>query len=218
MQQQTPDKIQLGCEDLKLLLDRGYPKEYALWFIGDHHGLTTAERNLVMRQAYSEQEISSTQAKLKPISYLAGRHFVIDGFNVIITLEQALFTGGAFKCMDGLIRDNAMAFSNYKITDNTRKTVDEVIDLLAESKPKDVTWVFDSQLSGSGSLSQYVMRRQREAGIPGESMTSPTADHQIYRLNLLTATSDSALIKRLNEIIDLPAAVLDKKQEHSAEK
>ncbi|MBU0762928.1 MAG: DUF434 domain-containing protein [Candidatus Altiarchaeota archaeon] len=207
------DKLPGAQEDLRFLLDRGYRKEYALKFVGDHHNLLLKERNLLFRQTYSQREIQVTLSKLKPTEFITGRHLVIDGFNVLITIEHAMANGEVFLCQDGLVRDNVAAFSNYKIKESTRKAADKVIEILVKCPPKDICWVFDSQISGSGTLSQYVMKRLSEEKLQGESITSPTADHQISKLNLLTATSDSALIDRLVRVVDLPAAVLEIEKE-----
>ncbi len=202
------DQLNDARSDLRMLLDRGYRKDYALRFVGDHHNLLLKDRNLLLRQTFSQDEIQETLSKLKPAEFMAGRHVVIDGFNVLITIDHSLTGGEVFVCQDGIVRDNVMGFANDKIKESTRKAADKVIALLAKYPPKDVRWIFDSQVSGSGTLSQYVMDGLSENNLNGESITSPTADNHINRLNLITATSDTGLIDRLAKIVDIPAEVL----------
>jgi hypothetical protein len=194
--------------DLKILLDRGYRKDSALAFVGDHHHLGARARNRLLRETFSELEIADTQSKLVSAEDIAGKGLVVDGFNVLITLE-ALITGGeAFLCQDGMVRDNAMAFANYRIQETTEAAADGIVSLLCGNPPKEATWVFDSQISGSGRLAEYVRRRMEESGLRGRSMTCPDADAQILRFDALTATSDTPLIRRLEAVVDLPQAVL----------
>jgi len=201
--------VEAAIDDLRMLLDRGYRKEYALRFVCDHHTLTKPERNIVMRMTYSADEIERRHRKLRSADYITGRHLAIDGFNVIITLEEAMGADQCFRCQDGMLRDNCMAFANYKIGDGTYRAVDTIIAYLSSLSPKTVRWIFDSQISGSGRLAQRVLKNMEEAGLKGEAITSPQADHQLSHLNLMTATSDSGLIRQLTDIVDLPALVME---------
>ncbi len=206
------DLIEAAIDDLRMILDRGYRKDYALRFVADHHTLTKPERNIVYRMTHSADEIHSRQAKLQQASFLKDRHLVIDGFNAIISLEAALGGGNCFLCQDGMLRDDCAAFGNYKICDSTYEAVDLIIEFLSQMKPRTVRWIFDSQISGSGRLAQKVLKKMEAADIIGEATTSPQADHHITHLNLLTATSDSPLIRQLTQIIDLPAMVLAERE------
>ena len=206
--EEEPNPIEKASEELKFLLERGYRKDSSLGFVGDHHQLDAKARNRLMREVYSGQEISDTESKLTPIEELEGKDLAVDGFNVIITVEAALFRGEAFVCQDGIMRDNTMAFSNYKITDRTLAAADRVIGVLAKYRPRQAVWVFDSGISGSGKIAEHVRRKMADAGLKGESTTSPDADGRLLGLNMATATSDTVLIHKLESIVDLPQAAL----------
>ena len=197
-----------ASDDLKMLLDRGYRKDSALSFVADHHQLDATVRNRLMREVYSDLEISDTESKILPIEELEGRDLVIDGFNVLITIETGFIGGELFLSQDGMVRDNSMTFSNYKISETTEAAVDAVITVIAGYRPLGVTWVFDSQISASGRLAEYVRKSMAAAGIRGNSMTCPNADGRILELNMTTATSDTQLIRRLESVVDIPQAVL----------
>jgi hypothetical protein len=199
--------LEYARDDLKCLLDRGYRKDSALGFVADHHHLDAKARNRLMRETYSNDEISDTESKITPIEEIKGKDLVIDGFNVLITVETGFSGGELFLSMDGIVRDNTMAFANYKIRDETAAAADEVVKVLAQYRPLEATWVFDSQISGSGRLAEYVRKAMATAGVRGKCMTAPDADGQILRLNTLTATSDTPMIRRLAAIVDLPQAV-----------
>ncbi len=201
--------INRAGEDLRMLLDRGYRKDYALRFVGDHYELPKKQRNLIMRAVYSEAEVRQTREKLRPVAAMQGHPLAIDGFNVIITVETGLEGGEIFMSQDGILRDNTMAFGSYRVGSSTREAADKVLEVLNEHPPSQVTWVFDSQISRSGRLAAYVGEKMDELGLDGAAMTCPTADHRLVKMNVLTATSDSALIERLTAIVDLPGEIID---------
>ena len=196
-----------ACDELKFLLDRGFRKDSALRFIGDHHQLDTLGRNRLLRTVYSEEDVRDTKSKLRPVAWLKGKKLAVDGFNVLITAEAVLSGGEYFLSDDGLSRDNAMAFSNYRVGHVTRKAADAVLEVLASNRPSHASWVFDSQISGSGKLAAYVLGRMEAADMPGDSAAYRAADHQILKLGRATATSDSVLVRKLRAVVDLPAAL-----------
>lgn len=201
-----------AIKDLRFLLDRGYKKEYALRFVSDHHMLSKHERNIVYRMTHSQSHIDVMGSKLKGADYLAGRHLAIDGFNVLITIEAAQKGQNCFLCQDGMLRDDCMAFSNYKIGEGTYEAAEMVLDFLSIIKPKTVRWVFDSQISGSGRLAQMILAKMKARKMDGEALTSPNADRHLSHLNLITATSDAPLICQITHVTDLPALVLSQKK------
>jgi hypothetical protein len=209
--------LEAARDEIKFLLDRGYRKDSAVDFVGDHHHIDASCRSRLMRETYSELEIEDTSSKLVSAADLSGRDLAIDGFNVLITLDTLLSGGEAFVCQDGMVRDNARAFSNYRIGEGTETAADSVIGLLAAARPASVTWVFDSQISGSGRLAEYVRRAMEAVGVRGRCMTSPEADAQILKLNMITATSDTPMIRRLEAVVDLPQAVVESLQEEQGD-
>jgi hypothetical protein len=198
----------LAKEESRFLVNHGYGKGSAVRFVGDHHGLDSRQRNRLLREVFSDEQANETRKKTKPLDSIRGNALAIDGFNVLITAETVMFGGDSFVCDDGLVRDNTMAFSNYKVTDKTLKAADAVISLLASARPKTVSWVFDSQISSSGRLAAYVERAMGERGINGNSATYRAADHTLAALGTTVATSDSALIMRVGSVVDLPSGVL----------
>jgi len=206
-------------DDVKILLDRGYRRDSALAFVGDHHHLDSSARNRLMREVYSDPEIADTESKLVHPSLLGGRELVVDGFNVLITVEAGLAGGEVFLSMDGMVRDNSMAFSNYKIRSETEAAAAAVVEQLSRNPPSVTTWVFDSQVSNSGRLAEHVRRLMDSRGLRGRCMTSPDADGSILKFNATTATSDTMLIRRLESVVDLPQAVfVDLAERLAAEK
>ena len=90
-----------AARDLSWLLGRGYAARSALKLVGDRHNLTDRQRLAVSRAACADADkqkrrltcVSAKEARDQPI--------VVDGFNLLITIEAALSGGVLIRCGDG---------------------------------------------------------------------------------------------------------------------
>lgn len=196
-------KIDDAIKDMKYLLDRGYKKRTALNFVANHYRLNEKDRNFLRRYVFSEDDIKEHESKLIPISRIRGREVVIDGYNVLVTVEAILKKRDLVYGMDGFLRDSSGAYSKYKFDKNTKIAIKEIIRKLKNYKPKYVLFIFDSQISRSGELASYVRKKLREFDVNGTAKTSRCADSEIIRLNRITMTTDSIIIKKVNKVVDI---------------
>ena len=77
-------------KDLKYLLNRGYNKPSALKLVGDRYQLNKPERSILFRSVFSDREAEIIKSKRVSISELRGRKLLVDGFNVLNTIEEIL--------------------------------------------------------------------------------------------------------------------------------
>ena len=196
--------------DLKYLLDRNYRKKIALDFVAGHYGLTTAERNFLVRTVFSEDEIRVHKSKLCQIRDIAKKNVVVDGYNVLITIDAILNHKPLTSAMDGFLRDLSAVFGKYKFDENSKISVEIILKILKEHGPKFVLFVFDSQVSHSGELAAYTKRKLSDFEIEGDAKTSKSADKTIIELNQITLTTDSAIIERVDRVVDFGAEMLKK--------
>ena len=110
--------IDSAKEDLYLLLNKGYPKQYALRFVGDHYGLKNEQRYVLSRSVFDKSYIEATKKKKMNLKGIKGNYLFVDGYNVIITTESLLL-GKTFVSMDGLLRDTRNVSNKHKITSET---------------------------------------------------------------------------------------------------
>ncbi|MFQ5891414.1 MAG: DUF434 domain-containing protein [Candidatus Methanofastidiosia archaeon] len=184
--------------DLRYLLNRNYKKKYALDFVCNHYKLKKRERYLLARSTFSDEEILKIKSKKKPIEEMRGRELLIDGYNVLITTE-AVLEGEYVVCDDTVIRDVRGVFGRYEVRDMSFRALDEILEIAKDASS--VEFVFDEQVSKSGELCHILRKRGFEA------KTTRHVDLEIIEKNILTATSDSLIIKSIDEFVDIPDEV-----------
>lgn len=151
-----------AARELAFLLERGYPEESALRFVGDHHQLPLDQRRMLARALSRFSTASHRRAKRITGEDVAGRRLLIDGYNVLITAESLLEGRVVVLGADGALRD--IASLRRSAGPVRRDAVVAVCDAIVEAAPSAVTWYFDSPVSGSGDLAVSV-RRMPHPGI-----------------------------------------------------
>ncbi|BDH80048.1 MAG TPA: DUF434 domain-containing protein [Methanothermobacter sp.] len=197
--------LKKAVEDLRYLLDRGYKKRVALDFVANHYMLKRRDRNYLARYVFSESTIRDRKKKIASPESLRGSGIILDGYNVLITVESVL-QGNFFIAQDGFLRDSRGVFGKYKLNDETLKALELVFKALKVLKVGFVKFYFDKNVSFSGELASIVRRLLKDYGIPGEVELSPNVDYNIKRESedFVVATSDSAIIDRAERVFDIP--------------
>lgn len=201
------DRIGHASKDFRYLLDRGYARHTALNFVCGHYRLGKSERNSIVRKVYSKKEIENHKRRLIPISAIKGKTMVIDGYNVLIGAECVMGRGQIIKSQDGFHRDSLGLFGRYKTSEFTERAIGRILSVLRRCKPGRVIFFFDAQVSKSGQLASYVRKEMREFGLEGDVKTARNVDYEIKSLNEITATSDTAIIEKVDRGVDLIGAL-----------
>ena len=199
------DALKEPVYDLRFLLDRGYNKDSAIRVVADKYRLTKKERNFLLRAIFSKKEAGEHRKKLTKSA--KGRDLVVDGYNVLITVESFLKNKELFLSDDGFVRDVSATFGKYRIGRTTPKAAEKILSALKAHRPKSVTFIFDSQVSFSGELCKMFRERMSEIGIKGDASTAENADYAIIEANKIVSTSDRAIIKKAERVLDLAGEV-----------
>ncbi|RLI54237.1 MAG: DUF434 domain-containing protein, partial [Candidatus Thorarchaeota archaeon] len=99
--------IKKAAQDLKYLLDRGYNKKTSLNLVVNRYKLNENQRNFLQRYVFSERDIQMHRSRLLSIEKISGRYIVIDGYNVLVTVEAILNKRNLVRGMDGFLRDTS---------------------------------------------------------------------------------------------------------------
>jgi len=190
--------------DLKFLLNRGYNKPSALKLVGDRYQLNKIERSILFRSVFSDREADLIKSKQVNASMLKGRSILIDGFNILNTVESILRGDPLILCDDGVLRDFAEVHSKYRLSKLTEEALKEVLEFLREKEVSRVEILYESQISKSGEVASLTRRIMENYGIAGTARTSKTVDSTLARSEAIIATSDSAILLRCKLFIDLP--------------
>lgn len=196
-------KIDKAAEDMKFLLDRGYNRTRVLDMVTDRYHLGKDQRNHLERFVFSQEGVEKRKNKLVSLDEIEKEKIVVDGYNILITMEAYLQDEKLIRGMDGLTRDNCRVFSNYCFDEETEEAVDEILSILKKASPSYVLFVFDSQISKSGELSAFVRKRIKYHGLQGDARAVKNADREIKELNWVTVSSDRIIVDHVDKVLDL---------------
>lgn len=189
-------KLATAVSELSWLLGRGYNMKAASILVGDHHQLTTRQRLAVGRVACSDEKSAERQSKDVGPEALKGSEIIIDGFNLIITIETALGGGAVFDCCDGCYRDLSSVYGNYKLVEETTPAIKLIGNVLAKYHPSHVSWLFDKPVSNSGRLAGLVRQLGVEHNWPFTAETTEHTDAQLTHSKHIIISCDSAILDR----------------------
>jgi hypothetical protein len=188
--------LRTAVGELSWLLTRDYSLKGALKLVGDRYTLTDRQRLAVARAACSDQSKERRDAVLVEAAEVAGEALIVDGFNLIITVEAALSNGLLVLCRDGCIRDLSSVHGSYRAVNET----DTAIQLIGESleilRPKSVEWILDKPISNSGRLAQHIRNLANEKGWNWNVETLFDPDAAISKSKRVVISSDSHILDR----------------------
>jgi hypothetical protein len=203
-------EVRRAGEELRWLLDRGYPQESALTFVCNHYKLSLKERNILARTVFSEREAAELKRRKADLREVLGKRVGIDGYNVLITVETIVNGRPVFLCDDGWVRDVSAVFGKHRITPQTSRALDELLSLLDSVRPAWVEFLYEKQVSWSGRLAELTRKKIEEKELDGTAKTVAGVDHELKRRFDLIATSDRAVILKHRKVLDLPSLVAGK--------
>src|SRR6266849_2050494 len=135
--------LRSAVSELSWLLTRDYSLKGGLKLVGDRYILTDRQRLAVARAACSDQSKERRAAALVNAGKVAGQALIVDGFNLIITVEAALSGGLLMLCRDGCIRDLSSVHGSYRAVSETDTAIQLIGEALEVLQPKSVDWVLD---------------------------------------------------------------------------
>jgi len=202
---QLKEKLSEPAMDIRYLLSRGYKRKSAITFVSNHYQLTEPERHILTRLVFSPQRADHRNKKKLECSQLKGCDVLVDGYNVLITIETAFKNEPLWFADDGFLRDTSGIFSNHKITDTTCMAVDEMLSTLANLKVRSATILLDSQMSNSGILAELIRKRSKDQTFKGDTRTSKHVDFDLKEAgaNAVIATADSVIVDAVDKVVDI---------------
>ena len=200
--------LEKAAVDLRWLISRRYPKQSALLFVGNHYQLNQRERDLLFRGVFSPEQALRTRQKMIRAKEIEGASLVIDGHNVLITLESALASKLLLLADDGFVRDISRVFRKFRPTARTKRAWLMVEKFLLDYPPDFVAVVLDEPLSKSRELGGRMERWLREAGIKGQVHLSSTPETTILTLPGIKLSADSIVLARAEKIFDIAGHII----------
>ena len=203
--------LRTAVRELSWLLSRDYSIKGALKLVGDRHALTDRQRLAVSRAACSDQSKEHRATTILSVEAVAGKELIIDGFNLIITIEAALSGGVLIHCRDGCIRDLSSVHGSYRSVNETDQAIGLIGTALEDLRPKSVAWLLDRPISNSGRLAKRIRDLATENGWNWTVAVVFNPDAEIITSGRIVISSDSHVLNETGRWVDLNRYLLDER-------
>jgi hypothetical protein len=180
--------------DLSLLLSRGYTQPSALKVVGDRYNLEARQRMAVMRASCTDQARAHRASKRVNAAALSGERLLIDGYNVLTTVEAALAGGVLLLTRDELLRDVASMHGSFRKVEETLPALKLVGEVIAELRIGPCTWYLDNPVSNSGRLKQMILEVAQENSWNWNVEIVNNPDAVLSQTDQIIATADSVIL------------------------
>ena len=180
--------------DLSWLLSRGYAPVSALKLVGDRWSLIERQRQAVRRSACSDEARERRMACRVAADCVAGKDLVIDGFNVLTTIEAALGGAVVLVCRDTTCRDIAGIHGSYRKVFETRPALERLVTVLGRLGVRRCRWLFDRPVSNSGRIRGIILELAAERGLDWSVELVDDPDPILAGSPEIVATADSAVL------------------------
>jgi hypothetical protein len=202
------NKLRRAVSELCWLLSRGYQMTSSLKLVGDRHGLRERQRLAVSRAACSEHDRQRRKDHCLSVEQLRDQHVIVDGFNLIITIEAALSGGPLFIGVDDCIRDLSSVHGSYRSVEETDRAISLIGNALQTLAPSSVLWLLDRPVSNSGRLAAKITDLAAHNGWPWEVQVVFNPDSAIVASQSVAITSDSSILDHVARWSDLKSYLL----------
>ena len=202
------EKLRRAVAELCWLLSRGYNMTSALKLVGDRHGLRERQRLAVSRAACSDEDRKRRRDHCIAVEQLRNQEVIVDGFNLIITVEAALSRGPLFVGVDECIRDLSSVHGSYRSVEETDRAILLIGETLRRLAPLSVHWLLDRPVSNSGRLAAKITDLGARNGWPWDVQVVFNPDSAIIASPAVAITSDSSILDRVARWSDLKSHLL----------
>jgi len=142
---------------------------------------------------------------------MTARPLVIDGLNVITTIEVALAGGVLLLCRDACMRDMASFHGNYRLVQETERAVAILVDVVESMKPSEVMVYIDRPVSNSGRLAEIIRTTAAAKGSRLEAMTADRVDETLKASTAVVATADSSVLDGCGDWLNLARIAVERR-------
>jgi hypothetical protein len=199
----------MAIHDLSWLLSKGYSEKASVKLVGDRYRLKQRQRMAIQRVVCTEIQKLNRQDKALHIHEVKGRKLLIDGLNLLITIESALSNGLIFEGLDGTYRDLASVHGTYKKVEETPQAMQIIGETLVDLGTATVTWLLDKPVSNSGRIKTMLCEMAQANGWPWEAELVNNPDTILMHSIVPIVSSDSLILDHTECWFNLPKYLID---------
>lgn len=201
--------LRAAADDLCWLLSRGYPPEASLKLAGDRYRLRDRQRNALQRVVASAASLERRARGRIELEAADAGGLVVDGYNVLLTVEAALSGGLVLVGRDGAMRDLTAMSGHYRKVRQTRDALAAIGASLTGAGCPRARWLLDRPVSNSGRLRALVLDVAQDAGWRWEVELCESTDPALSEAPEPVATADSAILDRCSRWVNLARRVVE---------
>jgi hypothetical protein len=189
-------RLSQALDDLCWLLTRGYASDSSLKLVGDRHNLLARQRITVARCSCGNDDAERRRSKEVLAQSLTNRPLLLDGYNVLTTIEAALSGGIIHAARDGACRDMASMHGSYRKVSETLPALELLGTELADLRISECIWYFDRPVSNSGRLKTLIEGLAAKNTWPWKIELVANPDALLAESTEVVATADSVILDR----------------------
>ena len=205
------EDLRTALADFSMLLTKGYADKSTLKLVGDKFSLTQRQRLAIMRSACSNQQLDLRKQRQVKVADLAHKPLVIDGYNVLITVEAAMSGAVVFKGRDGCYRDLAGIHGTYRKVTETIPAIELIGEFLKDKSVSESLWLLDSPVSNSGRLKKLIGELAQKKGWKLDVELLPSPDAELIKTDNIIVSSDSVVLDGCQKWVNLAGAIIEEK-------
>jgi hypothetical protein len=195
--------------DFCWLLSRGYASVSALKLVGDRFSLTERQRQAVRRSACSDDDRANRLTKNCRGAEVSGRDLVVDGFNVLTTIEAALGGAVVLFCRDETYRDIAGLHGTYRRVAETVPALNLLGAAISGLGIRQCRWLFDRPVSNSGRTRRLFLDYAELHAQNWSVELVDDPDPLLKESAEIVATADSAVLDACSRWFNLARCVIE---------
>jgi hypothetical protein len=203
--------LRKAVHDFYWLLSRKYPHESSLTLVGNRYKLQKRQRIAVKRTGCSELDILKRMKTQWHSSDMKNKHVLLDGFNIIITLEAALSGGYIFIGIDGCFRDLSSVHGSYRKVEETERAIQLIFNNLKILGVNKTTWYLDAPVSNSGRLKKTIedIFQNEKLNQELEVLVVKNPDRSLISQDDCVVSSDSVILNDAEAWFNLTKMIIE---------
>jgi len=201
--------LRLAVRDLSWLLSRGYAVKSSLKLVGDRFTLKERQRMAVMRCGCSDEDLHERSARQVDAAVLQHQPLLLDGYNIITTIETAMAGGVILKARDGSFRDIAGVHGTYRKVEETIPSLKLIGRTITKLNTSQCLWYLDRPVSNSGRLKIILLQLADENNWDWDVNIVNNPDPILSDAHEIVATSDSIILNRCQQWFNLVGSVIN---------
>jgi hypothetical protein len=204
------DRLNGAVAHLSWLQTHGYATRSSIQLVGNRFDLVERQRRAVVRCACSDGARRRRAEVAVAADDLIGQPLLIDGYNVLTSVEAALAGGVILNARDGAFRDMASMYGSYRTVNETRPAIDLIGHALGRLGVDSCRWLLDSPVSNSGRLRGVMLEVAEVNGWDWTVDLVPNPDPLLIASDCVVATADSGVLDRCGRQFALARFVIER--------